>query len=62
MPTYSVVVTPTYEVDAVRQGSGSERSRVFSQTLIKQVDYGIVPASLERNENMSMCVCERVSE
>lgn len=37
----------TYEVDTVWQGSGSQWSRILGQALIKQEDYGAVPASLK---------------
>ena len=36
----------TYEVDAVRQRSGSQRARVLGEALVEEVHYGPVPAGL----------------
>lgn len=49
----------TYEVDTVWQGSGSQWSRILGQALIKQEDYGAVPASL-KGKNKHHCAYHSV--
>ncbi len=47
---YSHIVYLTYKVDPVWQRSGSQWSRVLGQALIKEENYGAVPASLKAKD------------